>query len=136
MGRFRKNYCIKPGNHGIKYDMKESMLFDLNGKELTKIPHTNNYKLIRERLSEKEYNDIVEALENRIDSDKNEVITSSWIPGKNWEDTVFWPIYEKAANQNVELAGLFFGLIVWVVFMEHPKKWTFVKHAEDESMIR
>lgn len=113
------------------------MIVDLNsGKEINNIPHAKHYDLIRNRLSAKEYDAIIEELNKRIDETTGEVVTSSWIPGANWNGTAFQAIYDKAANENFDLAGLFFGLIVWVVFKERPEKWTYVKYSDEESGIR
>ena len=107
------------------------MLFDLSGREITRISHEDNYMLIKERLSDDEYTAIMDKLNDMIGED--EVHTSSWMPGKNWEGTVFQPIYETAAKGDFSLSGMFFGLLVWKAFMEHPAKWSFVKNTKEES---
>ncbi|UCE66755.1 MAG: hypothetical protein JSU85_01710 [Candidatus Zixiibacteriota bacterium] len=98
-------------------------------REITYIPHERDYNLWRGRLSEDEYRAIIDELNNRIDSD--EVHTSSWIPGSDWTDTVFQPIYEKACNYDERLSGKCFGLFLWVVMMNRPEFWAFGRYEKD-----
>jgi hypothetical protein len=59
-------------------------------------------------------------LNRMIDSD--EIHTAGWMPGSNWMGTVIEPIYH-ACGRNQTQAALFFGLIVYKVFMERPDAW-------------
>ncbi len=58
-----------------------------------------------------------------------EIQTSSWMPGSDWTDTPFDPIYSKAALKNETLAAKMFGLIVWDVFHLRGEEW-FSDHFE------
>jgi hypothetical protein len=48
---------------------------------------------------------------------------SSFMPGADWSDTPYEPIYEKAAGEDEEMAAKIFGQIVWEVFQERPERW-------------
>ena len=84
-----------------------------NGKIISRIPYKSSYDTLKKRLSKEEFDAITEELNSRINS--KQILTSSWLPGSDWTGTVFYPIYSKACNENVEEAGKFFGLILWVV---------------------
>lgn len=111
------------------------MLFDIDsGQEVNYIPHQNNFNLWRSRLSEKEFDSITDKLNSLID--KDEIHTSSWIPGNNWSNTVFEPIYAKACNMDENLSGLCFGLFVWYVFQERDDEWYFGRFEKDGFPIK
>lgn len=98
------------------------MLFNIDtGKLVTKDPHKDNFKTWRDRLSDTEFNAIVNQLNSLID--KDEIHTSSWMPGNDWTGTVYEPIYTKACNCDENLSGMCFGLFVWYVFKERPDEW-------------
>lgn len=106
------------------------MLYAIDSSsEITKIPHHREFDRWRKRLSDVEYKIIVDELNNRIEG--TEVQTSSWMPGSNWIDTVFEPIYEKACEFSETESALFFGLIVWVVFMDRPEWWSFGRYEKN-----
>ena len=92
----------------------------------------DKYNLIKQQNIE--YKSIFDDLNNKIEG--NEVLTSSWIPGSDWTNTVFQPIYEKACRQNAEAAGLFFGLIVWDVFLHHADSWSFGRYEKNNIPIK
>lgn len=80
-----------------------------------------SYNLLCSRLSSEELADIRDTLDKRIEGSRIE--TSAWIPGSNWEGTVYHPIYEKGARMNHDLSGMMFGLLVWEAFERHPGDW-------------
>ena len=111
------------------------MLYSIDSNsEITSIPHRREYNRWRSRLSDSEYQAILDELNNRIDG--TEIQTSSWIPGSDWSGTVFQPIYERACEFSETSSGLFFGLIVWVVFMERPEWWSFGRYKKDGVSIK
>lgn len=97
--------------------------------EITKIPHRREFDHWRGRLSDFEYQAIVDDLNSRIEG--TEIQTSSWMPGSDWSGTVFQPIYENACEFSETSSALFFGLIVWVVFMERPEWWSFGRYEKN-----
>ena len=100
-----------------------------SGKLVTRIPHRAEYEAWISRLSEQELDAIRQELNSRIAG--GEVHTSSWIPGGDWTGTVFQPIYEKACRRDPDAAGRCFGLILWVVMMDHPDKWGYGRYEKD-----
>ncbi|MEE9555404.1 MAG: hypothetical protein V3W18_14040 [candidate division Zixibacteria bacterium] len=106
------------------------MLYSIDKEQLINyIPHQREYEIWRSRLSDEEYQAIVNELNNRIAND--DIHTAGWIPGSDWTDTVFQPIYEKACLLDEEAAGKCFGLILWIVMMEHPDAWSFGRYEKD-----
>lgn len=100
------------------------MLIDMySNEEITKIPYRPMFDLLVERLAQEQFKDVVAEIEQRIKDAGNEIVTSSWLPGKNWEGTPFQPIYEIAALRNKEVAAKMFGLMVWYTIQQHPDRW-------------
>ena len=106
------------------------MLYAIDScSEITNIPHCREFDRWRSRLSDLEYQNIIDDLNNRIEG--TEIQTSSWMPGSDWYGTVFQPIYEKSCDFSETSSALFFGLIVWVVFMERPEWWAFGRYENN-----
>ena len=64
---------------------------------------------------------------------REEIITSSGIPGSDWNSTPYQPIYE-AVGRDWGMARFFFGLIVWRVMMDRPETWAlwhYPRHHND-----
>ncbi|MCR8747223.1 hypothetical protein [Romboutsia lituseburensis] len=97
------------------------MIIDINtGKEKKGMPHSKNFYSWMKALPSIEYDKIVETLNDMIDGD--EVHTAGWMPGSNWIGTVFEPIF-LSLGKNEKKAALFFGLIVYKVFMDREDVW-------------
>ncbi|QST02138.1 hypothetical protein IMZ31_22055 (plasmid) [Pontibacillus sp. ALD_SL1] len=96
------------------------MLYTLEGKRILDVPYKKDYDQWRPRLNDKDYDQIVEALNDHIEGD--EIHTSSFIPGHDWRGTVYEPIWH-ACNHNDTRAALFYGLILYKVMIEHPESW-------------
>jgi hypothetical protein len=110
------------------------MLYSIEtNSEITRTPHLHEFNRWRNRLSEQEYQTIVDSLNTRIEG--TEIQTSSWMPGSDWSGTVLEPIYEKACEFDERASALFFGLIVWIVFMERPEYWAFGRYEKDGILI-
>ena len=113
------------------------MLFDVPSmKKLTHVPYGETYLPLRralDRIDPQAFTKIHEELTARFG--EREIDTAGWIPGTNWKDTVWWPIY-LAAGEDQELSGKFFGQIVWQVVMDHPECWGSVKYELDGIPIR
>lgn len=98
------------------------MLVDFeSGNVITKIPYEDEYRTAMSRLTADEIAAVKTELNSKIDGD--EIHTAGWMPGSDWTDTQFQPIYEKAAQHNPDLAARLFGIVVWEVFMERPERW-------------
>ena len=110
------------------------MLFTIDKEPIKYIPHKQQYDIWRNNLSQEEFEAIVQALNERINTD--EVHTAGWIPGSEWEGTVFYPIYEKACLGDVDAAGKCFGLIMWEIMMNRPEAWAFGRYEKDGIPIQ
>ena len=109
------------------------MLESLEGKRVTTLPHPKDYNTWRNRLSDADYEAIEDDLNRRIDA--GDIHTAGWMPGSDWTDTVFEPIYHTACRKNITHAAMFFGLIVFNVFMDRPEKWIFGRFEKDGKDI-
>lgn len=106
------------------------MLFSIDKDEyITDIPYKANYERWRSKLIPEEYEAIVTKLNSLIDGD--EIVTSSWIPGSDWSNTVYDPIYQKACDQNPNESAMCFGLFLWVVLQKHPETWAFGRYEKN-----
>lgn len=104
-----------------------------SGEQVKKLPHKKEYDKWRARISDNHFDAIVDELNRRIDSD--EVHTAGWMPGSDWDGTVFEPIY-FACGRSVQAAGMFFGLIVFKIMMDRDDMWGFGKFEKDGVPIQ
>lgn len=110
------------------------MLYDLYGHRITEIPRREFYDHYRNAMSDVDYRGVIEAIHGELDqaiAQKGEeaVVKSSWIPGRNWLNTPYHPIY-LACNQDFDQAKLFFGLLFWDAVMQHAEGWRFYKEDD------
>ena len=105
-------------------------LFNIDDPDhpVTSIPYEKDFNIVRARLTDQEYQAIVDELSQRVAS--NEVNTAGWMPGKYWDGTVFMPIY-LACRENEEVAARFFGQLVWKLFMDRPEDWSSGRYEKD-----
>lgn len=105
-----------------------------NDDDVTAMPRPEAFRLLTARLSPAEFSGIIEALNAQIDGD--EIHTSSWMPGADWNGTPYQAIYEQVARRDPDLAGKLFGLMVFYVFMHRPDAWITGKFEKDGEPIR
>jgi len=98
---------------------------------MKKIPHDEEFKKWRKKISAEEYRIAVDAIKELIKS-KDGVFNSSHLPGKNWAGTPFEPLY-RACGKSEQQSGYFFGLMVWEVMMELDDKWFFKPTDKDSG---
>lgn len=118
------------------------MLFDIDGNEQFDIPHRKDYDRWRRNLSDEDHEIIMnelhavmdEAIEKGDAQGENGIFNSSYIPGEDWTDTPYEPIY-YACRENYEQAKLFYGLLVWEAVMEHSVDWFFMRQEVDDDRI-
>ncbi len=109
-----------------------------DNKQVFKIPYEETNMKIINKLADADKEAIYKNLNEQIDqsvSKKEGILTSSWIPGKNWSGTVFQPIY-IACNKNDTRAGMIFGVILFDVFMKRPEKWYYGRYQLNGEDIR
>lgn len=112
------------------------MLFPIRGKQITDIPRRRraDFKAWREILVDSDYDAVVNAINEYVDAvPEDKPFVSSFIPGSDWTETVYQPLY-IACGQSVEQSGWFFGLIVWQVMIYREEDWMF-KPADKEDDI-
>ena len=97
----------------------------LSGDEVLDLIHNN----VANESNQTADND----LNNKINA--ADIHTAGWMPGKIWKGTVFEPILNKACKGNQTQAGLFFGIIVFKVFMDRPEKWICGRFEKDGKDI-
>lgn len=110
------------------------MLFSVDkGDFVTRLPHQKDYDKWIKNLSSKDYNSIVDELNNKIDN--GEIHTAGWMPGNDWTGTAFKPIYD-VCNKKTNDAAKFFGIITFKVFMEREDVWGFGRYEKNGVEIR
>ncbi len=110
------------------------MLFNIDGDEMRGIPVSRReaFDRWRGKLSDPQYNSIVDAINDYIDQSGGG-FTSSYIPGRDWAGTVYEPL-ESACDNHRESSKYFFGLIVWLTVINRNDEWYFMmadKNADD-----
>lgn len=102
-------------------------------KQIIKVPHDKNNRPIINRIPSEQLQVIFDELNRLIDSVVNtqdELITAGWLPGKVWEDTVWYPIY-VAANKDEQRAAMVFGALVFETIINRPEDWSLGKYQVD-----
>lgn len=100
------------------------MLIDIDsGRTIDRVPYQRDFNLLRSRLTEGEFDDMVARINELIDDAGGEIATAGWLPGSDWTGTPFAPIYTKVAPGNFERSALFFGQLVWYTVMKRSERW-------------
>ena len=99
------------------------------------MPYQLFFNMVRARLTEAEFNGIIDEINRRIDAAGGQIATAGWIPGGDWSGTPFECIYSKGCHQNYELSARFFGLCVWYAIMNRPERWASGRYQLDEKDI-
>ncbi len=109
-------------------------LFDLDGKELTNMPHQAEYDRWMRNLSHEEHRGVISAIHTVLDDarDNNKPVYSSYIPGSDWEGTAYWPIY-IACQENRDASRLFYGQLCWEAVQEHEDDWVVINQKRDDD---
>lgn len=114
------------------------MLSNLDGNIVKTVWHKDFFNVCKNRLSEDEYQTMINELNKIIEKSvetKSDVIVSSFIPGKDWSNTIWDPIYSKACIFHEEHSAQFFGLLVCNVLIDRKEKWYFLKQDIARGMI-
>lgn len=89
-------------------------------------------------LSDDEYQAMIDEL-NRVVQEKldnkDKVVVSSFIPGSDWSNTVWDPIYTKACGFDFDHSAQFFGLLMCQVLIDRDETWYFIKQDVARGMI-
>lgn len=100
-------------------------------RAIAKMPFAAEFKTLRKRLSAQEFKAIVDRINELIEAAGGEIATAGWLPGSDWTDTPFEPIYSKGANKNQSLSGMLFGLMVWYTITQRPERWASGRYQID-----
>ena len=113
------------------------MLFSIDSNEpIRSIPRRRQeqFNIWRRALDNSDYEAVVEAINEYVNAvPQDKPFVSSYIPGHDWTDTVYEPLY-IACGRSIEQSGWFFGLIVWQVMIDHEEEWVF-KLADKEDDV-
>lgn len=104
-------------------------LFTIEEVEITDIParRRSDFRIWRGRLSDADYQAVVEEINRRIDANGGrDVVVSSFLPGNDWTGTPFEPLYH-ACHEDIQASGWFFGLIMWQTIIDRDDVWYFMK---------
>lgn len=109
------------------------MLYSVDSmKYVTTLPYSKDYDNWRNHISDADYDKEVDAINELVDT--KEINTAGWMPGSNWDGTVYEPLY-YACGKNQTQAGMFFGLIVFKTLMDREDKvWGFGRYGDIKSM--
>ena len=113
------------------------MLYSIDDKQITNIPRRRQeqFDAWRNNLTDSDYEAVVDAINEYVDAvEQDKPFVSSFIPGSDWTDTVYQPLY-IACNRSVEQSGWFFGLIVWQVMIDHEQEWVFKPADSDDDVL-
>lgn len=99
-------------------------LIDIDrNREVTSVPFQRDFETLRGRLDLGEFEAMVDRINELIDEAGAEIATAGWLPGSDWNGTVFQPIYDKAARGDFDRSAMFFGQLVWFTVMNRPERW-------------
>ncbi|BCG76989.1 hypothetical protein [Mesorhizobium sp. 113-3-3] len=79
------------------------------------------YQAILNGLTPLELQNVRAALDAKISRD--DIHTAGWMPGNDWNNTPFQPIFDGPAQHDFSWSGLMFGLMVLEAFERHPDDW-------------
>ena len=102
-------------------------------QRITYIPHRAEFDVWCSRLTEGQKKTIRTELREMIAGE--EIHTSSWMPGNDWNGTVWQPIYTDACQYDHVASGLCFGLFVWEAFQNHCADWSFGRYEKNGIRI-
>ena len=112
------------------------MLIDIeSGRAIRDIPFPQTFNPLKARLSPEEFEGVVAEIKQRIENAGGEIVTAGWLPGADWSDTPFLPIYETAARGNQEVAAKMFGLMVWYTLVHRSERWGSGRFEKDGRQI-
>jgi hypothetical protein len=112
------------------------MLIDVEtDRPIDRIPYRAEFDALRRRLSDVEFDQMVDRINELIDEAGGEIATAGWLPGSDWTGTPFEPIYTRAARGDFERSAKFFGQLVWYAVMKRPERWASGRYELDGKEI-
>lgn len=114
------------------------MLSNISYDFVKTVWHKAFFDASKSRLSDEEYKAMTYELNRIVQKsidEKSDIVVSSFIPGSNWSDTVWDPIYSKACGHDEEYSAQFFGLLLCQVLIDREETWFFIKQDVARGMI-
>ncbi len=113
------------------------MLIDIDtGRAIDLVPYRAQFDTLKSRLTDEEFDAMVERINELVDASGAEIATSDWLPGGDWTGSPFEVIFRKAAPGDQDRSAMFFGQIVWYAVMRRPDRWGSRKYELDGKQIR
>jgi hypothetical protein len=109
-------------------------LFSIDEKQVKSLPKARKvqFNRWRQKTSDADYELAVKGIARRCDD--REFVVSSFLPGKDWSENEFQPLF-LACGRNEEHAGWYFGLIVWQYMIDDPERnWYFLKPGDEDDV--
>ncbi|SRR6266851_2299089 len=119
------------------------MLREMTSGEVVTIPRPSEQELSRvlAQLTHEQIQAMEDELNRRADAIGNardDFTNSSWVPGTNWQNTVFEPLYDAcegfSADQE-QYAGFMFGWLMRRVIIARADEWEMFKHHQPTDTI-
>jgi hypothetical protein len=119
------------------------MLKEMVSGEVVTIPQRNEDELDRvlAQLTTGQIQAMEDELNRRADligNTEDDFTNSSWVPGTNWQNTEFEPLYDAcegfSADQE-EYAGFMFGWLMRRVMIARTDEWEMFKHHQPSEKI-
>lgn len=109
------------------------MLFSIYDEQVNTIWYEKFFNAQRSNLKNGDYEKMIEAMSGIVDSsleNKEKILVASYIPGSDWDDTPWAPIYYDACGRDYDHSAQFFGLLVAQVLMDRSDKWYFIRQEK------
>jgi hypothetical protein len=108
--------------------------FDHGGSPVTSVPFQRDFRLWKARMTPAE----IAAIKAQIHQMLNDgaVHTTSWMPGSDWQQTAFQPIWAKATRMDEVAAAKCFGLFVMECVLEREEAWGSGHYEKDGYPIK
>jgi hypothetical protein len=104
------------------------MLEDVYGKKITKLSYPEEFRKLRARMTDDEWKALEAHIMPQLDCvEVGKVTSAGWNVPKNWDNTVYAPLYHKVARQDEVLAGMFYGSCFRLCVIHHKALWRCVK---------
>jgi hypothetical protein len=100
------------------------MIKNLDGKNVKVMPHNNEYRAWKKKLSVAEFEAVADEIDKLVEASAGKFVPS-W-QDIDWEGPVFKPLV-TACGGDKTVSGLFYGLICWDIIQQRSEDWTFTK---------
>jgi hypothetical protein len=110
---------------------REQLAVPVAHLEIDRVPVERDFETLRSRLADQQVDTMLARVKELIDAAGAEIATAGWLPGSDWNGTVFQPIFDKAARGDFDRSAKFFGQLVWYAVMHRPERWGSGKYEVD-----